>query len=131
MEWSLATDKEECQSLMCRAVKKTWTNQRRKRRLAAAQHQQTTPKRPKESMELGKVDNDKDEQMQDDVPVVSQEISTASCNLDFTCVLHKMDDVNSVQFKWLHGDSKDNLHQITQYLKNQAQLCIQTSANGK
>ena len=33
--------------------------------------------------------------------------------------------MNYVQFKWLRGDNKDNLHQIIQCLKNQAaQLSI-------
>ena len=133
VEWDLATDRDGCQNLMCKAVKKTWANQRRKRRLAATRHQQTTLKKPKESTELGKAEADhNDEQKQDDVPVISQEITSVSCDFEFTCILHKTNDVNLVQFKWLRGDSKDNLHQIIQYLKNQAQLSVQTlTTSGK
>ena len=41
------------------------------------------------------------------------------CDFEFTCILNRT-CVNYVQFKWLRGDNKDNLHQIIQYLKNQA-----------
>ena len=117
--------------MMCKAVKKTWTNQRRKRRLVAAQHQQTTSKKPKESTEFGEGDHEA-KHKKDDVPVVvSQEIATESCSFEFVCILNTTDDINLVQFKWLHGDSKDNLHQITQYLKNRAQSSVHKSINAK
>lgn len=123
----MATDEGGCQNLMCKAVRKTWANQRRKRRLAATQHQQTPSKKPKES-----IDDPSDEQQQNIVSVLTEEIPSVSCNFEFTCILHKTGDINLVQFKWLCGDSKDNLHQITQYLKNQAQFSVQTSpTNGK
>lgn len=122
MEWSSVDGKEGCQDLMCKAVKKTWANQRRKRRLAAAQHQQTTSKRLKGSTELGK--DDHDECKKDEAPAGPQEIPTEPCNFEFTCIFNRT-TVNLVQFKWLHGDNKDNLHQITQYLKNQAHLSVQ------
>ena len=123
----MATDEGGCQNLMCKVVRKTWANQRRKRRLAATK---TASKKLKESTKL-EVDPS-DEQKQDIVPFLTEEIASVSCNFEFTCVLHKTGDINLVQFKWLCGDSKDNLHQIIQYLKNQAQLSVQTSpTNGK
>jgi len=119
VEWFVATgDEDYGQNLTCKAVKKTWTNQRRKRRLAC-QQQQTTSKKLKELSELKK-DEDKDISS-----IIPQEIPIESCDLEFTCILNRT-DANSVQFKWLRGDSKDSLHQITQYLKNQAQLIVQT-----
>lgn len=125
MEWNLVIGKDDCENLMCKAVKKTWTNQRRKRRLAAAQNQQTTSKKPK-----GSTDTDEDgcdEHKRDETPIVTQEIPIESCHFEFTCILNRT-DANLVQFKWLHGDSKDNLHQITQYLKNQTHLHVQTKS---
>ena len=121
----MPTDEGGCQNLTCKAVRKTWANQRRKRRLAAKQHQQTASKKAKESTELEA--DPSDEQKQDIVPVPTEGIASISCNFEFTCILHKTGDINLVQFKWLCGDSKDNLHQITQYLKNQAQLSVQAS----
>ena len=125
------TEEDGDRLLTCRAVKKTWANQRRKRRLAAAQHQETAPKRPKESMEHGK-DKDNGERKKDSTPVVPQELPIQSCDFEFTCILNRT-GVNFVQFKWLCGDNKDNLHQILQYLKNQAaQLSIiYTQTDGK
>ena len=109
----MTADEDNPQNLMCKAVKKTWANQRRKRRLAV-QHQQTSSKRLKESARSG----DDSEHKQSDIPVISQELTIESCDFEFMCILNRT-DVNLVQFKWLHGDGKDNLHQITQYLKNQ------------
>ena len=118
--------KDGSQHLTCKAVKKTWANQRRKRRLAATQQQS---KKPKESRELDQdpqqdnQDHQRDEN-KDNVPTCSQEMPIESCEFEFACIFNRT-DVNLVQFKWLHGDSKDNLHQITQYLKNQARLSVQ------
>ena len=119
--------KDGSQHLICKAVRKTWANQRRKRRLAATQQQS---KKPKESRELDQdpqqdnQDHQHDENKKDNVPTSSQEIPIESCEFEFACIFNRT-DVNLVQFKWLRGDSKDNLHQITQYLKNQAHLSVQ------
>ena len=116
---------DDGQQMMCKAFKKTWANQRRKRRLAATQHQQTAAKKPKESTEVGENYNN-DCSKKTDIFVTSQAIPIESCHFEFTCIFNRT-DASLVQFKWLCGDSKDNLHQITQYLKNQAQLCVQTT----
>ena len=113
-----------CQQLMCKAFRKTWANQRRKRRLAATQHQQTAPKKPKESTEVG--ENSNNDCKRADISVTSQAIPIESCHFEFTCIFNRT-DASLVQFKWLCGDNKDNLHQITQYLKNQAQQSVQTT----
>lgn len=121
VEWTLMTDTDCCENLICKAVKKTWANQRKKRRLAA-QHRQTTSKKFKESTDLSSNENDHEES---DIPTVSHEIPIESCHFEFKCTFNRT-DVNLVQFKWLSGDSKDNLHQITQYLKNQVCASLQT-----
>ena len=131
VDWSLMTGEDGDRCLTCKAVKKMWANQRRKRRLAAAQHQETASKRQKESTEHGQ-DKDNGKHKKDSPQVVPQELPIQSCDFEFTCTLNRT-GVNLVQFKWLRGDNKDNLHQIIQYLKNQAAQSnnIFTRANGK
>lgn len=120
----MVNSEDGCQHLMCKALKKTWANQRRKRRLAATQHQQTAPKKPKESTEVG--EGHSDDCKKADISVTSQTIPIELCHFEFSCIFNRT-DVNLVQFKWLGGDNKDNLHQVAQYLKNQAQLSVQTA----
>jgi len=111
--WSVIADEDDnLQTISCKATKKTWANQRRKRRLAA-QHQQTIAKRAREEQH--------EEQDSVSSSIILQEIQVDSCHLEFTCIASR-DSATMVQFKYLLGDSKDDLHQIIQYLKNQLTL---------
>ncbi|XP_065893555.1 RNA N6-adenosine-methyltransferase mettl16-like isoform X2 [Dysidea avara] len=115
ISWSvIANEDDDHQTITCKATKKTWANQRRKRRLAT-QHQQTVAKRMKEEYEeTCKQDNISSS-------IIPQEIHVNPCHLEFICITSR-DCMAKVQFKYLLGDSKDDLHQIIQYLKNQLTL---------
>lgn len=113
--WSSIADEDDNHqtTITCKATKKTWANQRRKRRLAA-QHQQTVAKKSKEESEK----QPEGACRQDNNVSISTTPLVDSCHLEFTCSAFH-DGVNTVQFKYLLGDSKDDLHQVIQYLKNQ------------
>lgn len=112
--WSSTADEDDNHqtTITCKATKKTWANQRRKRRLAA-QHQQTVAKKSKEESEKQPEGTCR----QDNISISTTPL-VDSCHLEFTCSAFH-DGVNKVQFKYLLGDSKDDLHQVIQYLKNQ------------
>jgi len=114
----MGDEDDDHQTISCKAVKKMWANQRRKRRLAA-QHQQTVAKKSKE--ECDKQHEETCRQDNVSSSVIPQAIQVDSCHLEFTCITSR-DSVTKVQFKYLLGDSKDDLHQIIQYLKNQLTL---------